>query len=213
MDADLWFKAIPIASTAFFAAATLWLSLKQHSINNKNLRREEYKFAKSFFDDIRDCPTMHAFPRIKGYQAIAGAHTITPDIIKHLMDLPDPVESLSDYAMSKGYLKDTPALQRRRLDFASKLLSTERRRRITSFLYTCIALFFYLLAFAPAFFGTLNMLPITTAGYLSIVTFPFGFYWTMVFVREGVQLKKAIRLIKTQNEAPNNPLPEDDTSC
>lgn len=156
---------------------------------------------------------MHAFPRIKGYQALAGAHTIPPEIIKHLMEMPDPVESLSDYAMSKSYLKDTPSLQTKRLGFANRFLANEVWRRATTYTYSFISFFFYLLAFTPLFLGSLSQIPIPTAGYLSIVTFPFGIYWTIVFVREGVQLKKATRLIKAQNEAPNNPLPEDDMSC
>lgn len=49
MDSDLWLKIIPIISTAVFAAATLWLSIKQYATGKKNMLREEYKFAKSLF--------------------------------------------------------------------------------------------------------------------------------------------------------------------
>lgn len=199
MDSDLWLKIIPIISTAVFAAATLWLSIKQYATGKKNMLREEYKFAKSFFEDVTQNPPMHQFPRLKGYQAIAGIHTLPPQIIRHLMDFPDPVEALSNYSFSKGYIKDIPLLKRRRLIFSSRFLSTERRQKFWRYAFSGGALLSYIFTFAPLFFGTLELISLTLAGYLSIVTFPLGLFLTFTLLRESIQIKRAMHLIETQN--------------
>jgi len=51
MDIEQWIKVIPVITTIIFGGSTLWLSIRQHLDGNKNARREEYKFAKIFFDD------------------------------------------------------------------------------------------------------------------------------------------------------------------
>jgi hypothetical protein len=195
-----WLQVFTAVTTAVFAASTLWLAVKQHFVNKRGLLREEYKFAKGFFEDVVQSPAMHRFPRIKGYQAIAGIHTLPPAIIQHLMDFPDPVVALSDYAFSRGYLKDTPSLKRRRLDFERSLFSTEARQLFWSRAFTFIAIFSYSCAFAPLFFGTMQQISLQLAALFSILTVPLGLFLSVTFTREAFQLRHAARLVKTQND-------------
>lgn len=199
-DAAQWLQVFTAITTAVFAASTLWLSVKQHLANKRGLLREEYKFAKGFFEDVVQNPPMHQFPRIKGYQAIAGIHTLPPAIIQHLMDFPDPVVALNDYAVSRGYLKDTPSLKGRRLDFERSFFSTEARRIFWRQIFSSLALIFYIFAFTPLFFGTMELISLRLAALLSIFTVPLGFFLTFIFVREAFQLRHAMRLVKTQND-------------
>jgi hypothetical protein len=194
-----WLQVFTAVTTALFAASTLWLAVKQHLANKRGLLRDEYKFAKGFFEDVAQNPPMHQFPRIKGYQAIAGIH-LPPEIIQHLMDFPDPVVALSDYAVSRGYLKDTPSLKRRRLDFDRSLFSTEARRIFWRRTFSALALFYYIFAFIPLFFGTLELISLRLAALLSLFTVPLGIFLTAIFVREAFQLRHAMRLVKTQND-------------
>lgn len=195
-----WLQVFTAITTAGFAASTLWLSVKQHLTNKRGLLREEYKFAKCFFEDVVQSPPMHQFPRIKGYQAIAGIHTLPPAIIQHLMDFPDPVIALGDYAFSRGYLKDTPPLKRRRLAFERLLFSTEARQLFWIRTFTFLAISSYSCAFAPLLFGTMQQITLQFAALFSIFTVPLGLFLSFIFTREAFQLRHAMRLVKTQND-------------
>lgn len=195
-----WLQVFTAITTAGFAASTLWLSVKQHLTNKRGLLREEYKFAKCFFEDVVKSPPMHQFPRIKGYQAIAGIHTLPPAIIQYLMDFPDPVVALTDYGFSRGYLKDTPLLKRRRLDFERSWFSTEARQHFWSRTFTILAIFSYSCAFAPLLLGTMQQITVQFAALFSILTVPLGLFLSFILTREAFQLRHAMRLVKTQND-------------
>lgn len=200
MDTDQWLKVAPIVTTILFGASTLWLSVRQYLDGNKTARREEYRFAKIFFDDLRENPGMHPFARKKGFQAIGGNQDLPPSVIEHLMTFHDPVTSLGDYEASRGYLKNSEALGPRQLYFASTLLcSTEKRRNILSAAYLSCAIAFYFLAFAPWLLLTIGKISTSIAINSTIVFFPIGITVTVLAAREFIQLRRAMRLVKAQN--------------
>ena len=200
MNTDQWFKLIPIITTIVLGASTLWLSIRQYLDGNKNSRREEYKFAKLFFDDLKENPEMHAFPRKKVFQAIGRDQNLPPSVIEHLMTLRDPVTALSDYEFSRSYLKNSDELGRRQLDFASKVFfATETRRNTISAAYLFLALVFYLFAFSPWLLLSAGKISTTLALNLLIISLPIGISATVVFLREVMQLRRAMRLVKAQN--------------
>ncbi|MET3134300.1 hypothetical protein AAKU55_004595 [Oxalobacteraceae bacterium GrIS 1.11] len=200
MNTDQWLKVIPIVTTIGFGGSTLWLAIRQHLDGNKNARREEYKFAKLFFDELRAKPEMHSFARKKGFQAIGRNQDLPPSVIEHLMTLRDPVTALSDYESSRGYLKNSEVLGRRQLDFASAVLfSTEKRRNIISVTYFICAIMFYLLAFTPWLLFSIGNISVSFAIKASIVFSPVGLTIAVFTFREFLQLRRAIRLVKTQN--------------
>ena len=104
MDTDQWKDVVPIITTIVFSASTLWLAIKQRIDGNKSARREEYKFAKVFFDDLKANPDMHPFARKKGFKAIGKNEDLPASVIEHLMTFQDPVTALNDYEVSRGYL-------------------------------------------------------------------------------------------------------------
>lgn len=200
MDTNQWLKVAPIVTTIIFSASTLFLSIRQYLDGNKNARREEYKFAKLFFDDLKQNPEMHAFARKKGFQAIGRNQALPPSVIEHLMTLRDPVAALSDYECSRSYLKNSDELGPRQLEFASKFLfATERRRNAVSAVYLLCAIIFYLTAFAPWILFTLKKISFALTINAMIVFFPIGIMATVVLLREFVQLRRAMRLVKAQN--------------
>ena len=200
MDTDQWLKVVPIVTTIGFGASTLWLSIRQYLDGNKNSRREEYKFAKLFFDELRAKPEMHPFARKKGFQAIGRNQDLPPSVIEHLMTLRDPVTALSDYESSRGYLKNSETFGRRQLGFASAtLFATEKRRNIISATYLACAITFYLLSFTPWFLLTIGKISTPLAINASIVFSPVGMMISVGAVREFLQLRRAMRLVKAQN--------------
>ena len=200
MDTDQWIKIAPIITTILLGASTLFLSIKQYLDGNKNARREEYKFAKLFFEELLENPTMHPFARKKGFQAIGRKQDLPPSVIEHLMTLRDPVMALNDYEFSQSYLMHSEELGPRQLTFASKVLFlTEKRRNAMSLFYIACALASYLVAFTPWFLLTIGTISVPVAINSLIILFPVGITITVISMREFVQLRRAIRLVKAQN--------------
>jgi len=201
MDTDQWIKVIPIITTILFGASTLWLSIKQQLDGNKKARREEYKFAKDFFDDLKANPEMHLFARKKGFQAIGRSQYLPPAIIEHLMNFRDPVTALEDYEISKGYLQKIESAGLLQLSFDRTFLwSTEKRRKLIGTAYLTCAIIFYFLAFTPWFFLTIGKISVPVAINLTVVSMPIGITVTVIAAREFMQLRRAIRLIHAQNQ-------------
>lgn len=175
----------------------IYLSYRQLWLGNTNSYREEYKFAKSFFDDLSQNPAMHKYVRHKGYQAILGSKSLPSDVIEYLMRTSDPVRSINDYVIAKSYLRPEFSNNKLHLEFESKYkFSTPQRRRFWTFLYCIISASLYLFAFSPLFFWNLRIINSSFAFTLSLYTVPLGIGGTMLFTREFVRLVKAIRLIK-----------------
>lgn len=208
MDTDQWIEVTPIITTILFGASTLWFSIKQHLDGNKKARREEYKFAKEFFDDLKANPEMHLFARKKGFQAIGRSEYMPPAIIKHLMKFRDPVTALEDYEMSKGYLQKIESAGLLQLSFNRTFLwSTEKRRKLIGTAYLTCAIIFYFLAFTPWFFLTIGKISVPVAINLTVVSMPIGISVTVIAAREFMQLRRAMRLIYAQSQLSIDDVP------
>lgn len=206
LDIDQWLKLAPTIAAAFFGATTLWLGVKQHLEGNKSSFREEYKFAKIFFDDLEENPRMHSFARKKGFQALGQNRDLSPDIIEYLMTLRDPVIALSDYEFSRGYLKSINTFNQQKLIFSNKFLfSTEKRQKIVGLLYLFVAMMSYALAFFPFLLFASEKISSVLAIKISIIVFPVGIAVTIFSVREFSQIYRARRLIKLQNSRIQDP--------
>jgi len=205
MDTDQWIKVAPIITTIVFSASTLWLAIKQNLDGNKNARREEYKFAKIFFDDLKANPEMHPFARKKGFQAIGRNQDLPPSVIEHLMTFHDPVAALNDYEASRGYLQNAEEPESLQLSFAGgSLWSTEKRRKFISVAYLICAIIFYFLAFTPWFLLVTGKISMPVAINLIIVLLPIGITIAVIAAREFIQLRRAMRLIQAQSRLTTN---------
>lgn len=209
MNRDQWLKIIPIITTIFFGGSTLWLTIKQRTDGNKAARREDYKFAKQLFDDLEANPKMHPFARMKGFQAFGNIENLPPSIVEHLMKLGDPMTSLSDYETSRGYLRHTGNFGSYTLDFSKVFfLSTEGRRKALSISFLIFAAAAYIIAFTPWFLFTVGMISGPLAINATIILLPSGLAGAIVALREFIQLRSAMRLIRAQTQMLEQEEPE-----
>ncbi|MBM7071818.1 hypothetical protein JQC92_07145 [Shewanella sp. 202IG2-18] len=94
-----------LLTVKFIAAAigifTAWKSLQDIFNNKKSNLREEYKFAKAFFEDLK-ADDLHPYVLTKGYQAIAGTTSLTNAEIEYILSLKNPLQCLRDFNLSKN---------------------------------------------------------------------------------------------------------------
>lgn len=201
MDSEVFQKIVPIVAPLIIGAATIYVAIRQFSLGSKNSYREEYKFAKAFFEDIEQNPKMHKYAKHKGYQAILGTQSIPSEVIEYIMHVSDPVRAIEDYAISRSHLKYIKNDKEFRLQFDSKFLfATAQRRRFWLSLFFVSFCLCYVFAFSPWFAWIFKVIDLNTMLTLSALTFPVGLGGIVFFVREFVKLSRAMRLLKQVEE-------------
>ena len=140
------------------AAFTVYKNSFDISIGKQSQRREEYKFAKDFLEEVKSKPDMHPFAREKGYKAIAPdkqpgvglRDKLGAKEIEYLLSLKKSELALQNYILGRHYLEnifdnETPkiAFKKQYEDCSSRGL----RKNIFFALYWLFAF----LAFAPIF--------------------------------------------------------------
>jgi hypothetical protein len=116
MEFDLikWAQIITLVISApgvIFAVAKVRFEI---SNGKQSQRREEYKFAKDFLEEVKDKPEMHPFAREKGYKAIAPdkqpgiglRDKLGAKEIEYLLSLPKPELALQNYILGRHYLEN-----------------------------------------------------------------------------------------------------------
>lgn len=185
----------------FLTACTIYLSFRQFSLGAKTAYREEYKFAKSFFDDLKASPHMHKYALHKGYQAVSGNRSLPTVVLEFLMQTQDPVKAVNNYASSKSYIEHVFANGNFVLQFRKDFrFSTVRRRKFWLFFYASISILFYLLLFSPLFAFNFKFISSGIAIALASFTVPCGIIGTFTFVLEFIKLHNAISLLKQISE-------------
>jgi hypothetical protein len=84
------------------------------SNGKQSQRREEYKFAKDFLEEIKNNPDMPLFAKEKGYKAIAPdkqpgiglRDKLGAKEIEYLLSLPKPELALQNYILGRHYLEN-----------------------------------------------------------------------------------------------------------
>ena len=69
----------------FLSAVATWKVIIELLRGRQGRLREEYIFAKAFFEHVQSEPNLHPFLKEKGYQAIAGDPTLTAAEIEYLL--------------------------------------------------------------------------------------------------------------------------------
>ncbi|SFM63983.1 hypothetical protein [Rugamonas rubra] len=200
MDFDQGLKIATWIVLTVLGLVGVWFSTRQFTLGAKAANREEYKFAKSFFEDIKQNADMHPFARQKGYQAIAGSQSLPAPVIEHLMSLTDPVVALQDYVISKSYLKHVPGTSKRQLDFSGSPFATHERRQAWSLVYAAGFVVAYLVAVTPIIFWMIDKISSSVAIALMTTIFPVSMYVAITLAREVRQIRAGMRLIQAQNE-------------
>lgn len=183
--------ALLIGAVSTFKLVSDWLSSRQGRI------REEYKFARSFLDDVERNPAMHPFLKAKGYQAIAGDANLATSEIEYLLTLHDSPRALKDYALGKPYLQHFATAGKVQISYRPKYRGGWARTWRKSW-YFALYLLFVLAAFAPLLLPAFKALPparaLTLFAFTLLVFVPPGF----LALRSGVRIARAEALVKYQ---------------
>lgn len=197
MDADLWTKLGLGITTSIIGLGGFWITKRQHTLGAQAAHREQYTFAKTFFEDLVKEPPMHAFARQKGFQAIAGSRSIRPAIIQHLMSFVDPVSALQDYVVGKSYLEHSATSAK--LEFVGWMVVTHKRRRLWSVAMMAGAFVSYIITVAPYFLWLFALISSKVAISLAAIISPGFVYATAMFAIEARRINTAVRLVKAQD--------------
>lgn len=175
----------------------VWRANKELLLGRRNSLRDEYKFAKSFFEDLEvKEPAMHLYVRQKGFQAIAGATHIPHTEIEYLLTFNDPVRVLNEYVVARDLLLHYPTAGRNQITFKS-LYRTASRRKALLALYIAGFGLSYLVAVFPLFawiWGKIS-LPLMISLMSASMPILIGTYFS---ARAAVKLRYAERLVKSQ---------------
>jgi hypothetical protein len=201
MTIDEWQKILSFLLAAVVGPASMYISLRAFRLGNKNSYREEYKFAKSFLEDLDNNPRLHKFVRHKGYQAMLGDQSLNSEVIEYLIKTLNPVLSLEDYVISKSYLKHSRGVENFKLEFESDFLfSTPHRRNFFLCLYFTGFSFSYFFATFPLFTLIFQDVPLIVALLYFAFTLPVGLTAMVFSIREFDRLRRAGRLLARLDE-------------
>jgi hypothetical protein len=195
MDIDIFIK-IGTFVLGLFGAGKLLYDL---SIGKRGRLREEYRFAREFFEDAEASKPLHPFLREKGYRAIAGDERLNADEVEYLLSLQKADRALRDYVLGRPYLEHFPQVGNLQIDFKLAYKSPWSRtwRKYTYFtLYA--GLFF--LAFSPFLLSRSlfkNATEMLTASALCMVVFgPYA--W--LSLKSATRIHRAEKLVQHQDK-------------
>lgn len=168
-------------------------------ISRKTRLREDYKFAKEFFEELGKPPKLHPFVVERGYHAIAGESTLTVREVEYLLSLENPSSALRDYVLARAYLEHLPESGHLEIKFKSKYTSPWSRRYRRWF-YVSSYFICALLALSPMFFlGAIKSSP----GTALLVLFVFGAAFGIPAfnsVKEYGRLHRGEKLVANQKQ-------------
>jgi hypothetical protein len=161
--------------------------------------RDEYKFAKDFFDALDASKPMHPFVREKGFQAIAGDNQLSANEVEYLLSLEKPDRALKDYVLGKKYLNHLPQMGSLQIAFKTKYQKNwPRKWRKTVFLVSYAVSFF--LVFLPILLPKLFSNSATDTFVLfSLTSLVFGPYAWFSLMTAG-SIHRAEKLVERQSK-------------
>jgi hypothetical protein len=195
MDYDLIIKIATVCIGLVGATKGLY----DLSIGRRSKLREEYKFAKEFFDFSNINKDIHPYLREKGYQAIAGDATMSGKEVEYLLSLNRPDQALKDYVMGRKYLEHLPSHGNLQIRFKEKYKSRwSRRWRMYSYLILYFT--FAFAGFAPLIFSSyfhMDLRNAMTAFAISVVAFGPYALW---FIRSAAKIYRSQKLVDNQGQ-------------
>jgi hypothetical protein len=113
-DLSKWASIIFGIFGVFVAAFNVFKGNFELSNGKQSQRREEYKFAKEFLEEIKSNPDMHPFAKEKGYKALAPdkqpgvglRDKLGSKEIEYLLSLRNPELALKNYILGRPYLEN-----------------------------------------------------------------------------------------------------------
>ncbi|MEO5933494.1 MAG: hypothetical protein ABIQ08_08075 [Duganella sp.] len=168
------------------------------SIIKRSRMRDEYTFAKTFFEEVSSNAALHPFLREKGYQAIAGDRQLSGDEIEYLLSLEKPDRALRDYVLGRTYLEHLPQSGNLQIEF-KKRHKSKWSRKWRVYVYSGSYVIFSLTAFSPLVLSQLfafSNAQTVQSLILSVSVFgPYGWY----FLKTAAYIYRAQKLVENQH--------------
>lgn len=197
MSLELILKFVSLLAGAF----AMWKIVAEVSAGRRSRFREEYRFAREFFADIKATKEMHPFLRQKGYQALAGDNRLSAQEVEYLLSLPQAARALRLYVMGLPYLQHNATAGGMQVDFKPKF-RLRRSRRWRQVMYFVLYLFFYVAGAAPAFTWPLRLIgwapSLATVATAMLICWPLAGFalWS------GMRVASAESLVRLQPPKP-----------
>jgi len=185
-------------ATLLLGVVALWKVIPEIIRGRHGDLREEYKFAKDFFADVKQNSHMYPFVNQKGYQAIAGDARITSAEVDYLLTFPNSVLTIKDYVFSRKCLECLVTDAGPQLVFRDGFKS-----RFSRFLGKIFHFMFYivccLFGVVPLILFAFHLVPLERAlvafFFTGLLFIPMGCY----FLMEGMRIGRAEMLIKAND--------------
>lgn len=198
MDWDFAFKAIGAVGVAVapFILGLLRIAY-DFTYGRAGQRREEFKFAKDFFDSLSSNDTLHPHVIEKGYRTISGDAYSSVDHLEYIFSFKNSMSAFRDNISAREYVEYKSINGKSEIIFRGRLKNTWLR----IFLMSSHMLFFivsYIGAFSPLLlhvFWKFNI-PISL-----IISYPFIFLpFAVLFSGRFQAMYRAQRLVRTQEQ-------------
>ncbi len=187
-------------------ATTIFVSYKhlQDIFDRKHIKnREEYRFAKEFFDTLvlEGQTQKHTHPYVieKGYQALTGNQFISKEEMDYLLTLPNPTFSITKYTQARHYLqilnnaslikKPTQSLIAPKAKYSSAYLKKMK------YFYLAIYILFAFIALMPLAYIKADSLEYLTLLPLTLLP---GLYIAFFAAKEAITINIALELTERQ---------------
>ena len=187
MQVEIVIKLIGVVAAIFSLGKIIY----DITTGQKSRLREEYKFARVFFEDLKNNPNLHPFALEKGYQAIVGSTAVKVEEIAYLLSLKNPGQCLHDYFLSKKYLQKLNPSESRQLNFSKKYsspLSRNLRKGVCLVLYVIFAC----IAISPLFFSKYFR--------FLVITLPTFGYYALASLKISIKIYRGEQLVKNQEK-------------
>ncbi|WP_443797747.1 hypothetical protein, partial [Burkholderia vietnamiensis] len=196
MDIDLVVKPVTVLIGAY-GAAKVYYDL---SLGKVTRMREQYRFAKEYFSDIKSGDASHPFLREKGLQAIVGDERLHASDIEYLLRLKEPAKAIEYFGLGQRYLQ----LRRSGVDEAIEFRRPYRgewSRRWRKWTFLGLYGFFAFVGYSPITFS--SYLFSTQQSLLTVcaLTIPVGSFYAWMALKAAVRIKRAETLVKSQELA------------
>lgn len=198
MDAGLLLKIFG-ATTALIGTGTgLALAIYNFLTGNANRQREEYKFAKDFFQSANE-EELHPFVLEKGYQIIVGNKVMPMNEIEYLFSLKNSAQAIKDNMLARPYIEYRHEEVEKKIKYKKKFEAVwSRKWRIWMYIFLyalCFFLAFSSLVFYP-YTSTKLGLSLTEDGLL------IGYFLPLAYLslRAGSKVYRAGKLIENQEK-------------
>jgi hypothetical protein len=157
--------------------------------------REEYKFAKNFFEDQKN--DLDKYILELGYLGITQSRSISSEEVKYILSLKEPLNALFWFKRSRKYLDFSITGLDRKIAYKAKY-KKESSRKMYKFSRFSLYIFWALVAFSPVVYSAkLPPTPIIWIIIWMILCLTLAF----IFLNEGVDMGLAEKLVKLQPSA------------